>query len=289
MKRRTFNKVQWAVKAYRDWRSHRMSDVSLFDALIYESDIDRVELLEHDHFEFAICNFLSEVRKLDGTEYPGKTLYHLVVSIQKHVNLRGKNWKLIKGSQFGAVCTVLNNLMKERAHNNIGMTKRQAKMIDSEIESKLWESGVLGEDTPDQLRWTVLFLIGLNVGLRSGDEHYALRCDSPDKPSQLQFERNRNGVCCLVYREDTVSKTNDGDLSHMWKECKVVWVYPSTDPARCPVRIIDKYINLLPPTKPTTKKFNFYLRGLEKPTPAQWYREQVVGLTTIRKTMQEIC
>ena len=37
------------------------------------------------------------------------------------------------------------------------------------------------------------------------------------------------------------------------------------------------------------KKFNFYLHGLEKVTPAQWYVEQVVGLGTIRKTMQKIC
>ena len=32
--------------------------------------------------QFAICKFLAEVRKVkDGGEYPGSTLYHLVVSI----------------------------------------------------------------------------------------------------------------------------------------------------------------------------------------------------------------
>ena len=171
-----------------------MSDVALFDVRIYESDLDRVELLECDSFEYAMCNFIAEVKKVDGSEYPGKTLYHLVVSIQKHVNSKGKNWKLIEGSQFSGLCNVLNNLMKEHAKSNIGNVKRQAEMLDSNIEEKLWSSGALGEENPEQFRWTVLFLLGLNAGLRAGDEHYALHRDSPTLPSQLQFERNEKGV-----------------------------------------------------------------------------------------------
>ena len=30
LKKRTFAKVQWAVKAFREWRSNRMSDVNTF-------------------------------------------------------------------------------------------------------------------------------------------------------------------------------------------------------------------------------------------------------------------
>ena len=53
---------------------------------------------------------------------------------------------------------------------NIGTVTKQAKFISMEHENKLWEKGVLGEDTPDKLRSTVLFLIGVNVGLRAGDD-----------------------------------------------------------------------------------------------------------------------
>ena len=72
MKKRTFSKVQWAVKAYRDWRSQRMMDVNSFDVRIYECDIDRVELLERDSFEFSMCTFLAEVRKLDAQSTQGR-------------------------------------------------------------------------------------------------------------------------------------------------------------------------------------------------------------------------
>ena len=151
----------------------------------------------------------------------------------------------------------------------------------------LWEKGILGDSNPTQLRGTVLFLLGMNVGLRAGDEHYNLRHDSSDLPSQLQFRRNDQGIRCLVYTEDCTTKTNDGGLKHMCKERKVVWVYPSANSKRCPVRIIDKYMSLLPAVR-ENRKANFYLRSLERFTPAQWYSEQVVGLNTLRKIMSEI-
>ena len=58
--------------------------------------------------------------------------------------------------------------------NNIGMVKKQAGMITDNIQNELWEKGILGEENPDQLHSTVLFLLGWNLGLRAGDEHYAL-------------------------------------------------------------------------------------------------------------------
>ena len=85
----------------------------------------------------------------------------------------------------------------------------------------MWDNGILGEWNPEQLRDTVLFLIGLHVGLHAGDEQYSLWCDG-HIPSQIQFKRNESGVRCLVYTEDSVTKTNDGGLSSMNKERKVV-------------------------------------------------------------------
>ena len=54
------------------------------------------------------------------------------------------------------------------------------------------------------------------------------------------------------------------------------------------MRIIDKYILLLPPVKGNSCKHNFYLSSLEKTTPAQWYSNQVVGLNTLHETVGEM-
>ena len=70
---------------------------------------------------------------------------------------------------------------------------------------------------------------------------------------------------------------------------KVVWVYPGKNSVHCPVHVVDKYVSPLSPVKPSTKKYNFYLRSLEKFTLAQWYGKQVVGLNTIRKVISRLC
>ena len=134
------------------------------------------------------------------------------------------------------------------------------------------------------MRNKVLFLIGINCSLRAGDEHHDLRRSTLTKPSQFSFERNDKEERCLVYREDTVTKTNDGGLAHMHKECKIVWVYPSQNLSRCPVWLVDKYISLCPEVGPKQKP-NFYLRSLDKINPAQWYSSSVVGINTLRKTV----
>ena len=62
--------------------------------------------------------------------------------------MKGIKWKLIDNTTFGALRTVLDNLMKERASCNLGTVKRQAAMISFEVEEKLWSSGILGEEEP---------------------------------------------------------------------------------------------------------------------------------------------
>ena len=76
--------------------------------------------------------------------------------------------------------------MKDRALRNIGIVKKQASVIPMNFENVLWECGILGEDSPDKLQDTVLFLIGINCGLHAGDEYQALRRHSPLKESQLR-------------------------------------------------------------------------------------------------------
>ena len=105
--------------------------------------------------------------------------------------------------------------MKEQSKDNIGMVKRQVRVINYSVEDELWKQNVLGEQNPDQLRNTVLFLIGVNCGLRAGDEHYDLRRDALGKASQFEFKCNDSGVHCLVYSEDTVTKTNDGGIDSL--------------------------------------------------------------------------
>ena len=105
----------------------------------------------------------------------------------------------------------------------------------------------------------------------------------PNQRSQITFEYNNIGVKCLIYREDAITKTHNGGLSDMHSERKIVWVYPSDNLDRCPVRLTQKYLSLCPKCD---KKPNFYLQSHTKYTPSVWYCGQVVGQNSLAKVIQ---
>ena len=100
--------------------------------------------------------------------------------------------------------------------------------------------------------------------------------------NQFSFQHNEKGDRCVIFEEDTITKTNDGGLGSLRKD----WINPNkTNVNCCPVCLIDKYMSLLPPPKNDRAKHNFYLCSMERPNPAQWYTSQVVGLNTLKKTV----
>ena len=204
--------MKWAIDANSEWREARLNSGDHNDN-IHAADLSNVSKLMKTNLESSLCHFIPKVTKTKGdVPYPGKTLYQMVIAIQKYLQINHINWKLIHGSEFQDLRTVLDNVMKERCADNIGMVKKQADLISYEYEEEMWQKGVLGEDTPDKLRSTVLFLLGINLALRAVDEHYQLHRDVPEKCSQFSLETNSKGTCCLVYREDTCTVTNDGGL-----------------------------------------------------------------------------
>ena len=116
LKKRTEFKMMWAIRAFNEWHTNRLNDIENFDNKIFEANLSDVDKLSKESFEYAMCHFIPEVRKLkSGDDYPGKTLYEMCVAIQKYVNLNGKRWKLVDGPDFTELRNVLDNVMKERA------------------------------------------------------------------------------------------------------------------------------------------------------------------------------
>ena len=249
------------------------------------ADVTKPQDLDKSCFIEALCYFIPEVTKRDGELYPGATLYQLIVALQKYLNINRIQWELISGKEFLDVRTVLDNVMKERTSMHLGVVKRQAKLITYAMEEDLWKRNYLGEDTPEKLRLTVYFLIGVRLLFRSVQDHYNLRRDTPTQPSQLKFEVI-DGVRCITYTEDTVTKTHDGGLKDMKHKRKEGIIHPNSNFDRDPVRLIEKYLGLCPPFY--YHKCNFYLQTLKKPSPKQWYGCQVLGEKNMGGILQKL-
>ena len=102
---------------------------------------------------------------------------------------------------------MLDGKLKQLNRTAKYVEKKRAGVITVEMEEKLWESGMLGDHSPQVLVDTVLYLIGLNFALRSGEEHRHLY----HFPSQISVVNTEGTVPYIKYRED-VSKTHQHGL-----------------------------------------------------------------------------
>ena len=63
---------------------------------------------------------VTEIRKLDGSEFPGKTLYEIVLCIQFYLETHGFAWKIVDDEIFHVVKYTLDNVMKDKCSRGIG-------------------------------------------------------------------------------------------------------------------------------------------------------------------------
>ena len=141
----------------------------------------------------------------------------------------------------------------------------------------MWEKGILGEDSPDKLRQTVFFLIGVRFGLRGLKEQYELR-RYPD--SQINIVKI-DGKDALVYREFQ-SKTRQGGISDRGKNpARVSYSFCSGVRSRCLVELFRKYLFLGPRGSYHWPRFYVQTDPKWEPGSDYWYTNRPVGKNTL--------
>jgi integrase len=271
---------------FNDWKSWRNVKAAT-EGNISDHDICpiRVELLNmtKDELCFCLTRFVLEAKKQNGQEYPAETLYEIIISIQLYMSLNGREIKFLNDPEFVVLKNTLDSKMKDLTSQGCRSRRRQAQIISDAEEEKMWELGVLGDDTPQKLLDTVLYFFGIHFALRAGQEHRNLRFQN----SQISVETDSEGHRYLLYTED-ISKNRQGGLKHRLVKPKSVRAYENnSNPNRCIVRLYLKYLS----HRPTDAKCSpaFYLRPLAKPRSNIWFSCQPLGINQISKTVARMC
>ena len=206
----TDRKISWAVNLFRMWRQNRI-DEGTGEGKISWCDVDKPDL-DPEVLAHVLPTFINEIKRTDGQDYPPNTVYSIIVMMQLFFEKKGKTWKLLDGKLFNSVKNTVDNIMKRRSMARIAQKVKHSEPISITDEEEMWDFGILGEETPDTLRNTVMYLIGLTFALRGGKEHRALRNPYFDPQIVIKISE-KSGMKYLVYTEDTVSKMNQGGLS----------------------------------------------------------------------------
>ena len=277
----TNKKIAWIKRMYTDWRSFRNSQKDLES---FSCDLENVQSINPEGLNVALCRFITEVRKLDGSHFPGKTLYDIIICIQFYLEKEGFSWRLLNDERFKELKFTLDNVMKARTSAGIGITVRKAEVVSFEDEKNLWALGLLGTYNPTVLMHTVVYVIGMTCALRAGKEHRSLR--SIPFESQFEYKVSSSGATFIRYTEDIGLKTNKGGIKHRRVDPKIVDIHPISNGDRCPVAIITKYLSMLPKD---CKCKSLYLQPKKKYSKDDWYLDRPVGVNTLRKVVKEIC
>ncbi len=161
----TERKIEWAVDLYKQWWWSRMTH-SVLDINVMQGDICGLNLNKAS-LAYSLCAFLNEIRRKDGQEFAGKGLYNIVILLQFHLEKRGFMWHLVEDPEFKRVRFTVDNLMKERCADQSSVSCSSSAISMSD-EDKMWRAGVLGDDSPEKLRNTVMYLLGVCYTLRGG-------------------------------------------------------------------------------------------------------------------------
>ena len=122
-------KIRWAVNLYDDWRNTRIGDGC--DLQIKKANLNALFSFGKQELAYSLIRFVTEIKRIDGKDYPPQTLRQIVIMIQMYLNENGIYWKLIDDLKFVQLRNVLDNIMKERTSAGLGV--RQSSSIISMI------------------------------------------------------------------------------------------------------------------------------------------------------------
>ena len=107
----TMKKVYWATKMYHEWRSFRNKSRDLENV---DCDLDDIATISKFSLVKGISRFITEVKKIDGSDLPTRTLYDIVICLQFHLETLGYNYRLLNQDDFSEIRFTLDNMMKLR-------------------------------------------------------------------------------------------------------------------------------------------------------------------------------
>ena len=275
----TLKNTQWAYNNFTAWiKARKGSDTPPSDVL--EVCDDPSVLCD------CLCKFILETRTMRGDYYTPRSLNMLLAGLHRHVSQNNPNKTMLNFLQkdhasFDGLRATCDRYYRQLRVMGIGANPKKAEIITPEEEDHLWNSGVLGIETPKALLNAVFYYNGKNFHLRGGEEHRFLHL------SQLQrhFSPDR-----YEYTEEG-SKNNPGGLAdvRMQRPNKIVPIYATpTAGNRCHVKILDLYLSKIPPE--AIQHDYFYLKPIKTFSSdganKTWYTNQPVGKHILGRMVQ---
>lgn len=272
----TRKKVKWALNVLKEWQNETLNDES---RLHMYGDI---ETSPASTINNELKHFILEVRKKDGSRYPPKTLYDLIVMLNYYLMKEvGRDINLMKDKEFLETRMSMNTSMTESADEGLIAGTNASEPISQDEEDLLFESGILGSSSTKHILNTAIYLLAVHTSVRGGAE---LRNLKAGENSQFRLQ-HQDGEEVLIYKE-TKAKNYQGNAKSLRKnpppEC-VIHHNPNHD--RCCVCFYKRIILGRPQNCKTNSLF---LKELVRPKGDILFTNVPLGYHTLDNIISTI-
>ena len=148
--------------------------------------------------------------------------------------------------------------------------------VSEDMKKDLWQRKILGKNSPQQLLWTVYYLVGKIFCLRGGKEQHELAWGNNPQNKIIGMGQYR-----YIQNDERMSKNHSGEIRTKNSQPKQAFIYP-TFQENCPVQNVEFYMSKIPSN---SQKFYNRINGKGGD---RWYNNQPMGINFLRKIMSEI-
>uniref|UniRef100_A0A673KTL4 TRASH domain-containing protein n=1 Tax=Sinocyclocheilus rhinocerous TaxID=307959 RepID=A0A673KTL4_9TELE len=182
----------------------------------------------------SLSRFVKEVRRPNGESYTPDSLLYLCLSIQKHLQDKGRTDDLFGDPQYHMFGEELNKLLTDWQPSVLPDGSRWGRVE----EQYLWSSGQLGEQTPSVLLRSLLYLNTKYFVLRTTEQHLRLSFGNVYGPSSSKPHSHETTVCICIPSISQEQHEQSGSKRRRRDDCDSNFEADSGSggSAYCPVR-----------------------------------------------------
>ena len=211
-------------------------DMNLFQQFCHEQgQYAPLESLPAAQLDNLIGNFLSVVKKVDGSQYEPSTIRGFLSSIERHLRNLNYAHTINKNPSFPHTNRAIKAKMAFLKSEGYGNKPNEAEeLTDSDIDS-LFACGQLGHETPQQIVNLLHLTFSMILGMRGGREQRQLSW------GDISLSVDDDGDEYLEHKRERQTKTRTGhDPKNVRKFKPKAWEN-NDQPDRCPVRAYKIY------------------------------------------------
>uniref|UniRef100_A0AAY4DTS6 TRASH domain-containing protein n=1 Tax=Denticeps clupeoides TaxID=299321 RepID=A0AAY4DTS6_9TELE len=236
----------------------------------------------------ALSRFVKEVRRPNGERYSPDSILYLCLSVQKHLQDKGRTDDIFSDPSYQQFGEELNNILKGWQPTVLP----DGSLWGRVQEQCLWESRQLGEESPTALLRSLVYLNTKYFGLRTVEQHLRLSFTNIYRPSESSSPSQELSVCIRI---PSISQDHQEQLGTKRKrnsECET-----GDDPSAstgCPVkkhecRFYELYLSKCPASLRQRTDL-FYLKPEETSSPESplWFSSSPLDRSVLESVLTRV-